>query len=546
MDCKMSERPSPAAAPAASALAREAAANSHASGRALPVPNNSPGTSTQHRPWLDSGIAVLDPRGVILQLNDQLCAWLDGPSERWVAKSFWDLLRERFGLSNAALAALNQSSETFVETRLGQNLRLEVARHAAGAFVRLASVVPELTDLEEGVEPESDAPESDPRQRQLLVRLAQAEAQLKLLTEQWPGVIFSQRADFSFRFVSPRIEALTGVTAAEWQRKPHLFWEAVHEGDAKTLREHLANSRNPEEPLALTYRLRHLKTGRITHVLEHRRLSTTSSGLVLGYEGVWLDVTRQTLAEQRLSSAAWKEALSVLTMGLAHDFGNVMAGIHALTETFLEAGTDQNELKEALDLIKQNSRQASQLVHRIINLHQGRMGESHYHDLNNLASDLADLVRKIIPRKMKLAVELSPKPLPVLLDAVELRQVVINLVLNSVDAMNPGGQLVLRTEALTSFPTFDGHAGMLPRLPAVGLSIRDDGRGIAPELRSHIFEPFFTTKSSNKGSGLGLYNARVFADRHQGAVTVESAAQKGTTLSLLLPEADFAETGAAP
>jgi signal transduction histidine kinase len=212
-----------------------------------------------------------------------------------------------------------------------------------------------------------------------------------------------------------------------------------------------------------------------------------------------------------------------------------------LTETFLESGAKEDELKEALDLIKQNSRQASQLVHRIINLHQGRMGESHYYDLNHLVSDLADLVQKIIPRKMHFAVELCPKPLPVLLDAVELRQVVINLVLNAVDAMNPSGRLVVRTDAFPTLPKFDGHAGVLPRLPAVGLSISDNGRGIAPELRSQIFEPFFTTKPASKGSGLGLYNAKVFADRHQGAITVGSADADGTIFSLLLPEADFAE-----
>jgi len=476
-------------------------------------------------------------------LNEQLSAWLDAPLEMLQGKRFWDLLIKRCPRSPSDVEAMRLSKETFGECRLGRNLKLEVARHSTGTFVRLASVLPGLADLEE--EARLDFPRSESAQKQLLVRLTQAEAQLKLVAEQWPGVIFSQRADFSFRFVSPRIEALTGVTATEWQRKPHLFWQAVHPADVKTLQDHLATTCRSEEPLALTYRLKHLKTGRITHVLEHRRLSVTARGLVLGYEGVWLDVTHQTLAEQRLSSAAWKEALSVLTMGLAHDFGNVMAGIHALTEAF-EPGGDQHEARESLDLIKENSRQASQLVHRIINLHHGRMGESQYHDLNHLVSELADLVRKIIPGKMQFAVELCPKPLPVLLDAVELRQVVINLVLNAVDAMNPAGHLVFRTDAFSTLPGFDGHAGILPRLPAVGLSIRDNGQGIAPELRSQIFEPFFTTKSTSKGSGLGLYNARVFADRHKGAVTVESAGPKGkgTTFALLLPEADFAE-GAA-
>ena len=242
----------------------------------------------------------------------------------------------------------------------------------------------------------------------------------------------------------------------------------------------------------------------------------------------------------------WKDALSVLTRGLAHDFGNIMAGIQALTETLLPAGADPGELREALALIKENCRQAGQLVRQIIQLHHGRVGESLYHDLNRVGSDIADLVRKLIPRPMQFAVEFSPEPLPVLLDAVELRQVVINLVLNAVDAMPPAGQLVLRTEALSRSPRFDRLAGAMPRFPAVGLSVRDNGRGMARDVRSRVFEPFFTTKPANKGIGLGLYTARRFAERHKGAIGVTSAHRKGATVSLLFPEADFGDGGWAP
>jgi PAS domain S-box-containing protein len=541
----MPEKSNPTAASAAIESPRDVAAAGHHPVNDLSLPEGAShhAHDGQELPSLDSGLAVLNAEGTVLQMNDELCAWLGGSGKEWQSKCFLDLLRDRCGKCATNLGSLLQSKKPFDEWRLGSHLKLEVARHGGHSFIRLASTLPRLADLEEDAG--QVCPDSKPMQRQLLVRLAQAEAQLKLLMEQWPGVIFSQRADFSFRFVSPGIEALTGVSATEWQRKPQLFWQAVHEADVQTLRDHLANARNPNETLALTYRLRHFNSGRIAHVLEHRRLNVTSGGLVLGYEGVWLDVTRQTLAEQRLSSAAWKEALSVLTMGLAHDFGNVMAGIHALTETFLQPGGESGEIQEALDLIKKNSRQASQLVHRIINLHQGRVGERLYHDLNQVVPDLADLIRKIIPRRMEFAVEICPKPLPVLLDAVELRQVVINLVLNAVDAMPPAGRLVLRTDGFSKLPRFDDMAGRVPRLPAVGLSVGDNGRGIAPEVRSQIFEPFFTTKSASKGSGLGLYNARVFADRHKGAVSVESVIEKGSTFSLLLPEADFAEGGPA-
>src|SRR6185436_19113572 len=172
------------------------------------------------------------------------------------------------------------------------------------------------------------------------------ESQLQAMTECWPGVIFSQRADFSFRFASPKLEALTGVSIIDWQTKPHLFWHVVHEADAEELRHQLRLAKETRQPITLTYRIRNANSGRVAYVMEHRQLSISRGGLLLGYEGVWLDVTRQTIAERRLSSAAWKETLSVLTMGLAHDFGNVMAGIHALSESFLMEAEPAHPFRE--------------------------------------------------------------------------------------------------------------------------------------------------------------------------------------------------------
>ena len=314
-------------------------------------------------------------------------------------------------------------------------------------------MLPPLADLEEAAWDEYLRNES--ARREMFVRLLRAEAQLKSLSERWPGVIFSQRADFTFRFVTPKIEALTGVSVAEWQSKPHLFWHVVHESDAEELRQQLKHARHSGQAVTCTYRVRHTQTGRVAYVMEHRQPSVSRGGLLLGYEGVWLDVTRQTIAEKRLSSAAWKETLSVLTMGLAHDFSNVMAGIHALSESFLDQVGPAHEFNEGLTLIRSNTQQASQLVHRIINLHQGKTGESNYHNLNEIATDLADLVRKIIPRRMQFVLELGAEALPVYLDAVELRQVVINLVLNAIDAMPETGRLVLRTAAFAKLPQLE-------------------------------------------------------------------------------------------
>lgn len=507
--------------------------------------------SAEPAPWVESGQAILDSSGRITEINESFSQWLDQVEGGLAGRSLWSLLEERCPEWRERLESFRAGKETFSEIELNlpadpahpaQWFRLELARHIAGCFVRFHSILPPLPELEETSWDQQLRNEF--ARREMFLRLLRAEAQLKSLTERWPGVIFSQRADFSFRFVSPQIEALTGVSVAEWQNKPHLFWHIIHEGDAEELRLQLKQGRQSGQTFTSTYRVRHAQTGRVAYVMEHRKPHVSRSGLLLGYEGVWLDVTRQTIAEKRLSSAAWKETLSVLTMGLAHDFGNVMAGIHALSETIVDQAGGNGEFSEGVALIKQNARQASQLVHRIINLHQGKTGESNYHNLNEITADLADLVRKVIPRRMELAVELAAEALPVYLDVVELRQVVINLVLNAIDAMPLKGRLVLRTSGFEALPSLEYFQGTLPRPPVARLSVEDNGCGIKPLHLPSVFDPFFTTKPMNKASGLGLYNARLFIDKHRGAITVESKEGIGSTFHLWLPQADFTEAAA--
>jgi signal transduction histidine kinase len=374
-----------------------------------------------------------------------------------------------------------------------------------------------------------------------LARLSRAEHLLKTLVRLWPGMVFRQRPDLSFRYVSPGIEVLTGIPIQEWRTDPRRFWQVVHESDAEELRHQLKRVQQSPQGVTTTYRIRHQHSGRVAYVWEHRVAAVDAGGQLLGYEGVWLDVTRQTIAEKRLSSAAWKETLAMLTMGLAHDFSNIMAGIHSLSESFISQVGPDHAFHEGLTLIRQNSLQASQLVHRIVNLHHSRTGERSYHDLNAIVTDWAELAQKILPRRVRVNTELAPLELPLYVDAMEFRQVIINLTLNAAEAMPQGGSLRLGTSLHTEVPACGHVEGVRPRLPAVCLTVADTGCGISPRHLTSIFDPFFTTKAVNKGSGLGLYNARLFAERHQGALSVDSIEGEGTTFRVWLPQADFTE-----
>lgn len=496
--------------------------------------------------WLEGGIAMLDAHGLVVGVDESLAVWLGCASAELTGQPFWDRLWERVPAWKAGLVDLARCRKVLDRSNLKQetpagirHFTLELAAHEGGAFVRLASALPSFGELgESGCD---DYLREEAARREMYFRLLRAEANLDNLVHRWPGVIFSQRADFSFRFASPAIEELTGVALSEWHTQPRRFWQVVHEADNDEFERHIKRCASQRKGLSATFRIRHSKTGRVAYLLEHRQALVSANGLVLGYEGIWLDVTRQIIAEKRLSSAAWKETLAVLTMGLAHDFSNIMAGILSLSESFLCQLEEGHPFREGLSLIKQNSLQAHQLVHRIINLHHGKTGASHYCDLNELVKDLVDLVKKILPRRIEVVTALAPTALPLYTDSVEFRQVIINLTLNAADAMPNGGRITLRTSMHEQLPDLPNLRGVPPRPPAICLAVEDNGCGIKPRHLASVFDPFFTTKPMNKGSGLGLYNTRLFVEKQRGAVSVESQEGVGTTFRIWLPEADFTE-----
>ena len=285
-------------------------------------------------------------------------------------------------------------------------------------------------------------------------------------------------------------------------------------------------------------------TGRVAYILEHRQPAISHNGLLLGYEVVWLDVTRQTIAEKRLSTAAWKETLAVLTLGMAHDFTNIIAGIHSLSESFLSALEPAHPFHEGLSLIKKSSLQASQLVQRMISLHLGQTGERNYHNFNNITNDLVELVTKILPRRIQVKTELAAAPASRLPGR---------------GGIPPGGHQSYVQRGGRHAPGRTADPAHIRGMRCAGVGKHERGRapaalylsdhprhrrGIKQRHLPSIFDPFFTTKS--KGSGLGLYNARIAIEKHQGAISVASTEGAGTSFQIWLPEADFSESRPRP
>ena len=380
----------------------------------------------------------------------------------------------------------------------------------------------------------------------IFLRLRTVEARLEQMLSLFPGVVFHQRPDFSFAFVGPGFEALLGLDPQPLARNGQPLLRLIHEQDERAFHAELERAALAERPFSSVYRVLNPQTGAYVYLLDIRKAVRSPSGLLLGYEGIWLDITRQKIAEDRLSSRSWKESLSTLTRGLLQDFGSALTGIFSLSELYHSTLPLRHPLRDGLALIRENAAEAQRLVRMILELNSDTAGERSYLNLGRLVRDQLDLLKLVLPRGTQLTGPGEDGAWPVHLDETAFRQTLVNLAMNARDALRGPGDIRIALRALAPGESIatDAHPLPLPLpLHAVELTFTDNGVGILPAHLSRIFDPFFTTKESARGAGLGLYHARLFAEDCGGSISVSSTPGEGTTFHLVLPLADLDRAG---
>lgn len=378
----------------------------------------------------------------------------------------------------------------------------------------------------------------------MYLRLQRAESRLESYMRHFPGVFFTQRTDLSFDYISPSFEKLLEFPIQRLLKSGSQFLSLIYEKDrdffVRELRKHASN----RSSFTLQYRVRRPKDGSVAYLTDVRSPVYSESGILLGYEGVWLDTTRQIIAERKLTSSAWKESLAMLTAGLVHDFSNVMAGIYALSELYHASMNPEDRMYEGLGQIKKSSMEARHLVRRIIDLNREVSGQKSYHDPEKLIQDQVDLLRVIFPKGTRINLELTGTEIPVYIDDVEFRQVLLNLAMNAKDALDKPGVITIRSHRIEAEgKTLQGcqHPARLSSRPGIEIVFEDNGSGIPAAHRNRIFQSFFTTKEIHKGSGFGLYNVQRIIRSFNGEIDFSTLEGAGTAFHIFIPEADFTE-----
>ena len=225
---------------------------------------------------------------------------------------------------------------------------------------------------------------------------------------------------------------------------------------------------------------------------------------VLAMQGVVRDVTEKELMEKQLRQAQKMEAVGALASGIAHDFNNLIQVIQGYTELLLAGKFKSNGGQKELLEISQASQRASDMTRNLLTL--GRKPDARLVplDLNQEIRKTAGFLERIIPRMIRIELNLADD-LPLINgNSTQIEQVLINLAVNARDAMPEGGRLILETET-----TYLGEEYSRSHIGAksgtyVLLSASDTGCGMSAENVERIFEPFFSTKEAGKGAGLGL------------------------------------------
>ncbi|MES1190624.1 MAG: PAS domain S-box protein [Steroidobacter sp.] len=260
-----------------------------------------------------------------------------------------------------------------------------------------------------------------------------------------------------------------------------------------------------------------------------------NEGAVTGCFMVMTDVTELKMLEARLRHAEKMQAIGQLTGGVAHDFNNLL-GVILGNLQLMERDVHHNPaLLKKLQTAMQAAIRGADLTRRLLTFARRRVLEPTIVDLNRQLTAFAELLTSTLSGNIELKLELDSRLWPVCVDASQLENAILNLIVNSRDAMSNGGVITLSARNVKPDSSFFRQHNELPFGDYVTISVSDTGSGIAPQLLPRIFEPFFTTKDAGKGSGLGLSMVHGFTQQSGGVVVASSELGKGTTISIYLP-----------
>ena len=370
--------------------------------------------------------------------------------------------------------------------------------------------------------------------RNITERKGAQEAHARLVTavEQAAEAIVITDPEGAISYVNPAFERITGYTREEVMGgNPRILRSGRHEAAFY-------------QQMWDTLRRGEVWTGRVINkkkngVLYEEEMTISPvldpAGKTTNYVAVKRDVTQEVALEAQLRQAQKMEAIGLLAGGVAHDFNNILTVIQGNASLLLNTQLSPAERSDCSQQIARASERAAGLIRQLLMFSRKQVMQPANVNLNEVVAQTAKMLQRILGEDIALQTNYAPRLAHIYADTGMMEQVLLNLVINSRDAMPAGGRLTIATgtEVLDEKQAHQ-NPDALPGLH-VWLEVKDTGCGIAAENLTHIFEPFFTTKEVGKGTGLGLATVYGIVKQHHGWITVASEVNQGTTFRIYFP-----------
>jgi two-component system NtrC family sensor kinase len=233
----------------------------------------------------------------------------------------------------------------------------------------------------------------------------------------------------------------------------------------------------------------------------------------------------ETMRGEKLAS------VGLLASGVAHELNNPLTGILTFSHLLRQKMPDKSADAEDMDLVIRETKRCAAIIKRLLDFAREKHPEKKFTDLNQVIDDTVRIVeRPAHLRDIEIAVDLDRSLPPIWIDADQIKQVVMNMLVNAQHAVEEKGAITISTRRAQ-----DPRAGASEQKPMVAISIVDTGCGIPEKNLKRIFDPFFTSKDVGKGTGLGLSVSHGIVEAHGGMIDVQSKVGEGSTFRVLLP-----------
>jgi PAS domain S-box-containing protein len=335
-----------------------------------------------------------------------------------------------------------------------------------------------------------------------------------------------------------RCRELFGVEGAVMERQR--FLAQVNPADLEAMRRAASGAASGDPDRAVEVQFRYESPRGTLWVSARGRLQRDANGAPRRIIGTVQDMTESRRLEDKLVATQKLESLGVLAGGIAHDFNNILTGILGSASLARLDVPPDSGVAHLLAEVERSAERAAELCRQLLAYSGRGRFDIRTLDPSRFVEETAKLIRASIPRTVELDLQLADRLPSVSADVVQLRQVVMNLLINAAEAIGdrPGRVVVSTSERVLTAHELSSFRLAPPRGAGryVVLEVKDDGSGMSEATRARVFEPFFTTKFT--GRGLGMSAVLGILRSHRGSLKVYSEPGRGTTFKVLLPVAE--------